>query len=123
MDGNQHNLKVLSFFTKIAGHPHGEELGWIKPLSSNSCNYVLSSANSFGCILYALLDIGVVPGFNSITNSISLSRDRPGRSSGTTSRNSNYQNIFDLFHRDCIDSFDCPLRCLELDEKLRTTIR
>jgi hypothetical protein len=74
----------------MAGQPQGEELGQINPFSSRSCNWVLSSASSFGGIRYDLLEIGVVPGFNSITNSTSLSggleaipADLPGRHLGT----------------------------------------
>jgi hypothetical protein len=43
--------------------------------------YRKSSANSFEGIQYDLLETEVVPGFNSITNSTSLSRGNPGRSS------------------------------------------
>jgi hypothetical protein len=72
----------------MAGQPHGDELGRINPFSSRSCNWVLSSASSFGGIWYDLLEIGAVPGFNSITNSTSLSGGSPGKSSGKMSGNS-----------------------------------
>jgi hypothetical protein len=75
-----HIRNVWSFFlTKMAGP---------SPFSSRSCNWILSSARSFGGIRYDLLEIGAVPGFNSITNSTSLSGGNPGRSSGKTSGNS-----------------------------------
>jgi hypothetical protein len=51
----------------MARHPHGDELGLINYFSNKSCNCVLSSANSLEGIRYDLLEIGVVPGFNSIT--------------------------------------------------------
>jgi hypothetical protein len=70
--------------TKIVGHTHGDELGLMDPFSNKSCSCVLSSASSLGGIRYDLLEIGVVPGFNSITNSTSLSRGNPGKSSGNT---------------------------------------
>jgi hypothetical protein len=77
----------------MAGQPQGEELGQINPFSSRSCNWVLSSASSFGGIRYDLLEMGAVPGFNSITNSTSLSGGNPGRSSGKTSGNSHTTRI------------------------------
>src|SRR5687767_13296844 len=73
---------------KMVGQPHGDELGRMNPFSSRSCNWVLSSASLFGDIRYDLLEMGVVPGFNSITNSTSLSGGNPGKSSGKTSGNS-----------------------------------
>jgi hypothetical protein len=75
------------FFTKMAGHPHGMELGLINPFSNMSCSCVFNSANSLGTMRYDLVEIGVVPGFNSITNSTSLSGGNPGKSSGNTSGN------------------------------------
>jgi hypothetical protein len=77
----------------MAGQPHGDELGWMNPFSSRSCNWVLSFANSFGGIQYDLLEIGAVPGFNSITNSTSLLGGNPGKSSGKTFRNSHTTGI------------------------------
>jgi hypothetical protein len=65
----------------------------MNPFSSRSCNCVLSSANSFGGIRYDLLETGVVSGFNSITNSTSLSGGNPGRSSEKTSGNSHTTEI------------------------------
>ena len=67
-----------------AGQPHGEVLGRMKPLSSNSCNWIFNSANSLGVILYGRRDIGAVPGYSSITNSTSRSGGIPGNSSGNT---------------------------------------
>jgi hypothetical protein len=77
----------------MAGQPQGDELGRINPFSSRSCYWVLSSASSFGGIRYDLLEIGAIPGFNSITNSTSLSRGNPGRSSEKTSGNSHTTGI------------------------------
>jgi hypothetical protein len=77
----------------MAGQPQGDELGWMNPFSSRSCNWVLSSANSFGGIRYDLLETGAIPGFNSIKNSTSLSGGNPGRSSGKSSRNSHTTGI------------------------------
>jgi hypothetical protein len=79
--------------TKMAGQPQGEELGRINPFSSRSCNWVLSSASSFGGIRYDLLEMGAIPGFNSITNSTSLSGGNLGKSSGKTSGNSHTTGI------------------------------
>jgi hypothetical protein len=61
----------------MAGQPQGDELDQINPFSNRSCNCVLSSANSFGGIWYDHLETGVVPGFNSITNSTSLAGGNP----------------------------------------------
>jgi hypothetical protein len=72
----------------MVGHAHGDEFSLINPFASKSCNCVFSSANSLVGIRYDLLEIGVVPGFNSITNSMSQSGGNPGKSSGNTSRNS-----------------------------------
>jgi hypothetical protein len=77
----------------MAGQPHGDELGRMNPFSSKSCNCILSSASSFGGIRYDLLEMGVVPGFNSITNSTSLSGGNPGKSSRNTSGNSHTTGI------------------------------
>jgi hypothetical protein len=49
--------------------------------------------------MYDLLEIGVVPGFNSITNSTSLSGCNPGKSSGNTSGNS---HTIGMSHISCI---------------------
>jgi hypothetical protein len=57
----------------------------MNPLSSNSCNCFFSSTNSAGGILYGLLEMGVVPGYNSMANSISLSGGIPSNSFGKTS--------------------------------------
>jgi hypothetical protein len=77
----------------MAGQPQGDELGRMNPFSSRSCNWVLSSANSFGGIRYDLLETGAVSGFNSITNSTSLSGGNPGRSYGKTFENSHTTRI------------------------------
>jgi hypothetical protein len=65
----------------------------MNPFSSRSCNWVLSSASSFVGIRYDLLEMGAVPGFNSITNSTFLSGGNPGKSSGKTSGNSHTTGI------------------------------
>src|SRR6185436_17619968 len=81
-----HNLRLSSlFFTNNVGQPQDEALGQIKPLSSSSCNWIFSSANSLGGIRYGLFKIGAVPGCSSMTNSISWSGGIPGKSSGKTS--------------------------------------
>ena len=81
-----HILIVPSFFfTNYTGAPHGELLGLIKLLSSNSCNCSFNSFNSVGAIQYGAIDIGFVPGNKSILNSISLSGTNHGKSSGKTS--------------------------------------
>jgi hypothetical protein len=77
----------------MAGQPQGDELGRMNPFSSRFCNWVLSFANSFGGIRYNLLEIGAVPGFNSITNSTSLSGGNPDRSSRKSSGNSHTTGI------------------------------
>jgi hypothetical protein len=46
-----HNLKLSSFFKNMAGHPQVEVLGWMKPLSYNSCNYFFNSVSSTSGIL------------------------------------------------------------------------
>ena len=79
--------KVLSFFflaNNIEEH-QGEVLGLIKPLSNHSCNWTLSSCNSAGAILYEVIEIGDVPGCNSITKSTSFCRGNPGSFFGKTS--------------------------------------
>src|SRR3954463_13297123 len=72
-------LFVPSFFvTNRTGHPHGDELGRMKPLSNKASSWVLSSANSIGAILYGRLEIGLVPGIRSTMNSTRLSGGLPG---------------------------------------------
>jgi hypothetical protein len=88
-----HSECLILLLDKDCGHPEGDELGRMNPFSSKSCNCVLSSANSFGGIRYDLLEIGAVLGFSSITNSTSLSRGNPGKSSGKTSGNSHTTEI------------------------------
>ena len=81
-----HSRRVLSFFfaNKI-GVPHDEVLSLIKPLSNNSCSWTLSSYNSTGAILCGVIEMGDVPGCNSIHNSTSLCGGYPGSSSEKTS--------------------------------------
>jgi hypothetical protein len=44
-----HNLKLSSFFfTNKAGHPQGEVLGRMKPLSNNFCNYFNFASSAGG---------------------------------------------------------------------------
>src|SRR5688500_5953064 len=57
-----HSLKLSSFFfTNSAGHPQGEVLGRINPLSSNSCNCFFNSANSAGAFGRASWKLGPFP--------------------------------------------------------------
>ena len=73
-----HSQKVLSFFlANSTGAPQGEVLGLIKPLSNNSYNWTLSSCNSIGAILCRVIDIGDVPGCNSIVKSTFLYGGNP----------------------------------------------
>jgi hypothetical protein len=77
---------IPSFFSaNSTGAPQGDELGRINPLACSSAVCFLSSANSFMGILYGLLEIGGVPGNNSMRNSISQSGGIPGNSAGNTS--------------------------------------
>src|SRR6266542_665952 len=69
----------------MAEHPQGEELGWMKPLSSRSCSCTFISAKSLEDILQGLRKTGAVLGRSSIENSTARSGGRPGRSSGKTS--------------------------------------
>jgi hypothetical protein len=91
--GHAHSKCLILLLVKNYRTSHGDELGRMNPFSSNSCNCVLSSANSFGGIRYDLLEIGAVPSFILITNSTSRSRGNPGRSSGNTSGNSHTTGI------------------------------
>ena len=78
--------RVLSFFFENnTGAPQGEVLGLIKPLSNNSSNWTLSSYNSVGTILCEVIEIGDVPGCNSIVKSIFLCEGNLDISSGKTS--------------------------------------
>src|SRR4051812_21699260 len=89
-----HILSVPSFFvTNRTGHPHGDELGRMKPFSKKASSWILSSANSCGAILYGRLEIGVVPGIRSTMNSIDLLGGIPGSSSGKTSGKSRTTGI------------------------------
>jgi hypothetical protein len=63
---------------------HGDELGRIKPFSNSYAIFFFSSPKSLTSILYGLLEIGVVPSFRLIDNSISQSGDIPGKSYGKT---------------------------------------
>jgi hypothetical protein len=89
----------------MAGHPHGDELGLINTFSKKSCNCVLSSANSLGGIRYVLLEIGAVPGLNSITKSTSLYGGNLGKSIGNTSGNSHTTEM------SCISCTMAPKTC------------
>ena len=81
---NKRNLWVRG----ITGAPHGDVLGWIKPLFCKSCNCIFSSRNSVRANQYGGIELGVVPGSNSIENSTSLLSDKPYKSSRKTSKNS-----------------------------------
>ena len=77
-----HSRRVLSFFfANRTRAPHGEVLGLMKPLSSSSCSWTLSSYNSTGAILYGVIEIGEVPGCNLIPKSTTLCGGNPGSSS------------------------------------------
>jgi hypothetical protein len=65
------------------------------PASYNSVSCFLSSFNSSTDIMYGILEIGVVLGKRSITNSTSLSGGIPGNSSRKTSGNSLRARLFD----------------------------
>ena len=81
-----HSQRVLSFFfPNKTEAPHGEVLGLIKPLSSNSCIWTLSSCDSTGAILCGVIEMSDVPGCNSIQKSTSLYGGNPDISSGKTS--------------------------------------
>ena len=77
-----HGRRVLSFFlANYARAPQGEVLGLIKHMSNNSCNWTLSSCNSVGAILCGVIEIGDVPGCNSIVKLTSLYGGNPSSSS------------------------------------------
>ena len=81
-----HSRRVLSFFfANRIGVPHGEVLGLMKPLPSNSCIWTLSSCNSTGAILCGAIEMGDVPGCSSMQKSTSLDGGNPGSSSRKTS--------------------------------------
>ena len=68
-----HSRRVLSFFlVNSIEEPQGEALGLIKSPSNDYFNWTLSSCNSAGVILCGLIEIGDVPGCNSIVKSTSL---------------------------------------------------
>ena len=80
-----HSQRVLSFFfVNRTGAPHGEVLGLMNLLSSSFCNWTLSSCNSTGAILCVVIEMGEVPGCNSIPKSTTLCGGNPGSSSGKT---------------------------------------
>ena len=81
-----HSRRVLSFFfANRTVEPHGEVLGLMKPLPSNSCIWTLSSYNSTGTILCRVIEMGNVLDCNSMRKSTSLGGGNPGSSSGKTS--------------------------------------
>jgi hypothetical protein len=87
VDNRRTSVKSHPSFPQIARvFPQGDELGHMNPLACNSAISFLSSANSFVSILYGLLEIGGVPGSNSIRNSMSRSGGIPDNSSGNTSK-------------------------------------
>ena len=80
-----HSRRVLSFFfVNRTEAPHGELLGLLNPLSSNSCIWTSSSCNSTGVILCEVIEMGDVPRCNSIQKSTSLYGGNPNSSSGKT---------------------------------------
>ena len=78
------HLNLTSFLVNRTGELQGEVLGLTKPLSHNSCNWTLSSGNSVGAILCGVIEMGIVPGCNSIQKSISLYGGNPDNSSEKT---------------------------------------
>ena len=81
-----HSRRVLSlFFANRTGAPHGEVLGLMNPLSSNSYIWTLNSCNSIDAILCGVIETGDMPGCNSIQNSTTLYRGNPSSSSRKTS--------------------------------------
>ena len=81
-----HSRRVLSFFfANRTGAPHGEVLCLMNPLSNSSRNWTLSSCNSTGAILCGVIEMGEVPGCNSIPKSTTLYGGNPSSSSGKTS--------------------------------------
>ena len=81
-----HSRRVLLFFfANRTGVPHSEVLGLINPLSNSSCKWTLSSCNSTGAILCGVIEMGEVPGCNSIPKSTTLYGGSPCSSSGKTS--------------------------------------
>ena len=77
-----HSRRVLSLFlANRTREPHGEVFGLMNPLSSKSCIRTLSSCNSTGAILCGVIEMGNVPGCNSIQKSASLYRGNPDSSS------------------------------------------
>ena len=81
-----HSRRVLSFFfANRTGAPYGEVLGLINPLSNNSYIWTLSSCNSTRAILCGVIEMGDVPGCNSIQKSTSLYRGNLGSLSEKTS--------------------------------------
>ena len=81
-----HNRRVLSFFfANKTRAPHGDVLGLMNPMSNNSCIWTLSSYNSTGAILCGVIEMGDVPGCNSIHKSTSLYGGNPDNSSRKTS--------------------------------------
>ena len=81
-----HNRRVLSFFfANRTGAHYGEVLDLMNPLPSNSCIWTLSSCNSTSAIPCGVIEIGDVPGCNSIHKFTSLYGGNPGSSSKKTS--------------------------------------
>ena len=70
------------FLTNRTGFPYSDALSHMNPFSKSSSICLLSSVNSRGDIRYGAMDIGPVPGTNSMVNSISLLGGNSGISSG-----------------------------------------
>ena len=81
---NAQSKGIVLLFANRTRAPHGEVLGLMNPLSSSSCNWTLSSCNSTGAILCGVIEMGEVPGCNSIPKSTTLYGGNPGSSSGKT---------------------------------------
>ena len=84
-----HNLIIPSFLcNKRIGASHNDTLDCMNPRSNNSYHWTFSSLSSARAIQYGALDISVALDTKSIAKSISLLGGNPGKSSGTTFRNS-----------------------------------
>ena len=93
-----HGRNDPSFFlTNSIGAPHGDELGRMNPFSINYSSYAFNSFSSLGVIQYGALEIGCVPGKNSIVKSAPLRGGNPGSSSGKTSWKSRTTGTSDNF--------------------------
>ena len=82
---NAQSKGLVLILRNRTGAPHGEVLDLMNPLSNSSCSWNLSFCNSTGAILCGVIEMGEVPGCNSIPKSTTLYGGNPGSSSGKTS--------------------------------------